>query len=729
MEQNVYFLERTEPPANWMEGLLTGTGRLACILYGSEPLTDILTLNHEALWTLHCAAKESPDAAKYLPGLRALLTEGKADEAMEYLMANFAPLKLKDTKSPDAVDSYQPSGNITFKISSNQNGAYSRKLDFITGTASVTSGGVKRSVRGDLIKDRIAGSLSSDQPFSVDILLTDIAAADQEEYERKLTVTETGLTLAGMVPGGAFYCVQLDLSASGTAIQDGIRFSGITQLDYEVNVGYGLTAEEAAEDVRRISAPGKEPADIAEIDIPGGGAVLQAFNFAKHLLRTGTTTGKMPLNLQGKWNPCLRPPWMADYHLNINLQMNYWPTLPLGYNYANKAMLDFFYDHALEQGRNAAQRLFGCRGFYFPWAFDPGCRAAYSGGIWGIWCCVALWMAQHYYAQYEYTLDKTYLADRIYPYLKECAYFLEDFVTYREDGTVSISPSQSPENKYKGAEKYPISLCDTATIDIEIAIELLSNVIHAAEILDTDEADRQNWQTLLSKLPPLTIGKDGRLQEWGINDVEEVEPGHRHVSHLYGIYPGHSIDRDLTPELYAAAKKSLDFRLEHGGGHTGWSRAWCACFKASFRDGDGALSELEKLVADQYSISMLDLHPYGSEVRDFEYLERTFGGTIDRKGFAFQIDGNFGLAAAVAAMLLRCENDTLEILPALPEKWQKNGSVRNIRAKGGYTLTYSWKDGIVDSLVIRALSAGPCRIVLNGKTQIIPLEEGENTIL
>ena len=228
-----------------------------------------------------------------------------------------------------------------------------------------------------------------------------------------------------------------------------------------------------------------------------------------------------------------------------DLQMNYWAALPLGFSAAHEAMLRFFLDHAMESGRDAAKRMFGCRGIWWTWAFDPECRPAYSGTPWGIWCGVVLWMAQHYYAQYEYTQDLEYLRTAGYPFLKECAQFLEDFIFFREDGTAVFSPSQSPENQYKGAEKYCISLCENSTIDVELCNELLTNVIAAAEKLGVDEADRKVWADLKAKLPPLKIGEDGRLLEWE-QPFEEVAPDHRHVSHLYAGGELHSLD---TPSL------------------------------------------------------------------------------------------------------------------------------------------------------------------------------------
>ncbi len=718
-------IESCESAKSWIEGFPVGTGRLAGMLTGTSD-SDVLGLNHECLWTRLSCSKKSADSAGYLPGLRALLAEEKPEEAMQYLMKYFKPdLPANELK----VDSYQPAGEIVFRLKKapSPTSDYTRELDLETGIATVVSHGVRRRVFGNHAADRLAGELSSEEPFALEIELTRLCAKDQPGCEPHLSLEDNALCLTGRVPGDVHYCVVFrfatDPGADSAPLQDGICLSNVKSLFYEVNIGCGLTAEEASAEARfalsdsfetmlseRTDTYNRCRNSLAEIDIPSGGEGLLAFNYAKHLYLSGALTGRYPLNLQGKWNASPNPPWGSDYHLNINLQMNYWAALPMGLTEANRAMLDFFLERGIKPGQEAAKSMFGCRGVWFSWEYDPACIPVYGGGRWGIWGFAALWLAQHYYAQYEYTEDKAYLQTHIYPYLRECAHFLEDFVTYKADGRICISPSQSPENTYRGAERYPVGLCETSTIDIELSAELLDSVIAASEILDVDAEERVAWKLLRSRLPELKIGDDGRLLEWGERAYEEVEPGHRHISHLYAVWPGHGIDRDLTPELYAAARKSLDYRLASGGGHTGWSRAWCACFKAAFRDGDGALKELEELVERQCSSSLLDLHPHGN-------------GTV------FQIDGNFGAAAAVFAMLLRCENGTLEFLPALPEKWKPEGKVKRLRAKGGYTLDFSWKNGKINSLTLEAGRTGSCTLLLNGERRSVNLSSGKTVSL
>ena len=722
MTKENYMIKRDFPASDWIQCFPIGSGRLAGSITTGDIATDHIFLNHERLWTHQLADKICPDAAQHLPELRRLLAAGQPNEAMEFLMENFRTAQVRTSVSGDKVDSYQPAGCLTFQIAGiDPAAAYERALDLEQGIVSIISGDTRREYFGDPVSDHLAGKILSPQECTITALLPGAEA------------NENSLILRSVLPGDVYCCVIVQFSQRGTPQKDSLLFENAQDLTFELNIGCALTEADAFAEARfqaaenydllkekRAGAYRAMLENIASIEVNGGekdNAIL-ALNYAKHLYLTGTTTGSYPLNLQGKWNANPKPPWASDLHLNINLQMNYWAALPLGFSAAHEAMLKFFLDHAMENGRNAAKRMFGCRGLWWTWAFDPECRPAYSGTPYGIWCGVVLWMAQHYFAQYEYTQDTEYLRNAGYPFLKECARFLEDFITFREDGTAVFSPSQSPENVYKGAEKYCVSLCENSTIDVELCNELLTNVIAAAEILGVDEDDRKVWTELKAKLPPLKIGTDGRLLEWE-QPFEEIAPDHRHVSHLYAVYPGHAIDPDLTPELFAAARKSLDYRLSHGGGHTGWSRAWCACFKASFRDGNGALEEINTLVTTQCSDTLLDLHP----------MYRNVDNKWVPANSVFQIDGNFGAAAAVTAMLLRSENGVIELLSALPDQWKRSGTVKHLRAKGAYTLDYSWQDGLVNALTIHAEKAGPCTIRINGTTRTLDLRSGSNVIL
>ncbi len=345
--------------------------------------------------------------------------------------------------------------------------------------------------------------------------------------------------------------------------------------------------------------------------------------------------------------------------------------------------METFVPHA----RKAARQIYGCRGVWMPLATDPWGRCAPgNGGGWGAWIGAAPWLAQHMWLHWEYGLDREFLRKRAYPFFREVAAFYEDYLVDGPDGKLMIAPSQSPENRFKGiGERWPVSIGINAAMDVELAHDALRFAIEASRILDVDPRRRAIWQELKARLPELGIGPDGRLLEWD-RPFEEIEPGHRHLSHLYALYPGDQITPE-TPEFWDAARKSLEHRLAHAGGHTGWSRAWVACLWARLGEGDKAMKHFKALITDFATDTLLDLHP----------------------PLIFQIDGNLGGAAAVLEMLLQSYHNELHFLPALPSCWPE-GDVRGLRARGGFEVDLRWACGRLTKAIVRATVAGKCRI-------------------
>ncbi|MCR5202492.1 MAG: glycoside hydrolase N-terminal domain-containing protein [Lachnospiraceae bacterium] len=412
---------------------------------------------------------------------------------------------------------------------------------------------------------------------------------------------------------------------------------------------------------------------------------LLYFNYGRYLLTASSANGELPANLQGKWNEDIYPAWDCDYHNDINIQMNYWPA-EAGHLQEYMSAFFTYLEKLTESGKEAAMKLFGCRGVWIPLCSDAWGQATPETYGWSVWCSVAAWFAEHVWWHYEYSQDIEFLKNEGYPFLKEVASFYEDFLVKDADGVYQIVPSQSPENHFEGGGEMPVTICKSSAVDIELADEALEHAIMAAKELNVDEELTHVWAELRENLPKLQIGSKGQLLEWN-KEFTESEPHHRHISHLIGLYPGDRIDRYKTPELFEAAAKSLDLRLKAGGGYTGWSRAWTACVFARMGNGTDAWEHLRSLIGDYATESLLDLHPPR----------------------IFQIDGNLGGTAAMLEMILQSYYGIIDILPALPPLW-KEGCISGIRARGGYTMDIAWADSKLTEASLVSIKDRQCSI-------------------
>lgn len=704
----------TPSHGDWNRALPIGNGKLGAMIFG-EGTSEHFQLNEDSVWFGKKRNRNNPDALTHLETIRQNIFEGtieKAEELCKYALAG----------TPQSQHTYQTLGDVYFdycgKLTDGIN--FERKLD------------LSEAIHTSRILSKKTGTLYTCETFASaprNCIIAhfrcstagelDLAASLQREcFYETTTHTKDTLLIAGRLGGGEErFCCGMKF------ITDASELQGIGEHLVARNASY-VTVLITATTTFRHTDPEKEVCDVLakaallsfdelrsehigeytayynrmhfslgydtsldllptderlsrmDKDHPDNGLLITYMDFGRYLLISSSRGDSLPANLQGIWNRDMNAPWGSKYTININTEMNYWPAILCGLADCELPLFEHML-RMLPNGKQTAKEMYGCRGFV----------AHHNTDLWGdtapqdiyipatFWVMGGAWLCTHIWRHYTYTDDRKFL-EKMYPLLKESVQFFMDFLVEKE-GKLVTCPSVSPENTYLMEDGTKGCLTYGASMDNEILHQLFSDFQKAASVLgESDEAFVKAASDCEKKIPEIQIGKHGQIMEWQ-KDYEEAEPGHRHISHLWALHPAYQITPDGTPALCDAARITLLRRLANGGGHTGWSRAWILNMYARLWEGEQCYENLLALLKQSTLPNLFDNHP------------------------PFQIDGNFGAAAAMAEMLLQSNEERTIVLPALPKAW-KNGEVQGLRGVHETTWDLAWKDGWLTSITVHA---------------------------
>lgn len=724
---NSELLWYTKPAENWDEALPVGNGRLGGMIFGRVN-EELIQLNEDSIWSGGFRKRNNSKAYANLEKMRRLIRDGKTTEAENLCAEAFYGTNENQRH-------YQPLGDLhIWQQSDGEVLNYKRSLDIskAVSTTAWQSGGVKyfREVFVSHPDEVMTVVFTSNAKGKINF----VAAIDgkDDDYDKNEAYDDS--TILFTMTDGIPYAAAISVSAVGgecgtDANRISVKNADSAMLTIACQTSfrtgdYEKTAISQAKKAHRTGADALLKRHIADYkklydrctfelcDNSGGNSekptderfklvkeggrdnklVEMYFNFSRYLMIAGSRENTLPLNLQGIWNKDMWPAWGGKYTININTEMNYWAAEIQNLSECHMPLFDHI-ERMRENGRVTAREMYRCKGTV--------CH--HNTDIWGdtapqdkwlpgtLWPMGMAWLCLHIYEHYKFTGDREFLAEK-YDTMREAAEFFEDYLIEDGKGRLVTSPSVSPENTYYTKDGVKGTLCQGPTMDSSILNQLFTAVAESAQILDIDAEFAMKMLELRSRLPEPEVGKYGQIMEWA-EDYDEVEPGHRHISQLFALYPADIISFHKTPELAKAARATLDRRLSYGGGHTGWSRAWIINMWARLYDGEKVGENVTALLSNSTSINMFDMHP------------------------PFQIDGNFGGGAGIAEALLQSHSGEICFIPALPREWE-SGSVKGMKARGGFEVSFSWAGGKMQAAEIKSLCGNSCTVYSDAPIEI-----------
>lgn len=722
------------PAAIWEEAIPLGNGFLGAMVYGKTD-KELIEMNEDSLWSGAAMDRMNPMACSHLEEVRGLLREGNVEEAQRLTERTFF------STTPHS-NHYQPLGQVWLRFwNQDQESDYDRCLDLNEATMKVSY------VSGDTGYRREAFVSCPDQVFvyhlkaepggrlDFDIYLTrrDTRPGKTVSYLDQIACDGNEIYLTGYCgnkEAGIVYAMGVAVSVKGGSL---VPYTGRLAVEHATEATVYVTGRTTVRSAspkewcksqlhkamkqdyadlkaahiadysryyRQMSLTLKGDAACRSLTVPARlqrfregekdpELVALYFNFGRYLLISSSRPGSLPANLQGIWANEFDPSWGSKYTININLEMNYWISEKTGLSDLHMPLMELM-KTMLPRGKEIAAKLYGAEGACAHHVTDMwgDCAPMDYNNASTVWPLGYVWLCLHIMEHYQYTQDREFL-EEYYPILEENARFLNSYMYLDENGSYATGPSVSPENTYRTAGGQQASVCISPAMDIQIIREFLTGYLPLCRLLKREE-DGEMAAQLLKRLPPDRIGVHGQVMEWQ-EDYEECEPGHRHVSQLFALYPGTGIRISKTPELAEAAKVTLERRLKHGGGHTGWSCAWITHFYARLREAGQAYGMLEKLLTQSTLDNLLDNCP------------------------PFQIDGNFGGANAILEMLVQDDGAEVYLLPAVGKELG-NGSLKGLRLKCGAALDLEWEDGSVSQFALTASRSIDTVFYIGGET-------------